>query len=306
MVDGGAAADAPQQPRRRGGRAARGARRLRRLGQGGAEPRGAARDRRGAARARPRRDAARPERQAGRRLHDARGRAARADRELAARPEVGDVGRVPAARGRGADDVRPDDRGLVDLHRLAGDPAGDVPDVRGGRREALRLVGPARADDPHGRARRHGRRAAARRDDGGRGDPLHRGRSDADRAAARDALSRRGGGVARRRARAGARGGGRAAAALGRAARERRRPRAGAGGARRGVRPRHRPDGRTRSAQRLRAARLLGRGGGRAALVRSGRVPAARPRVDRPPRRGAARVRPARRLCFRLWQQPAG
>ena len=53
--------------------------------------------------------------------------------------------------------------GLVDLHRHAGDPAGDVPDVRGRRREALRLAGPARADDPDRRARRHGRRAAARR-----------------------------------------------------------------------------------------------------------------------------------------------
>ena len=34
-----------------------------------------------------------------------------------------------------------------------------------------------RADDPHRRARRNGRRAAARGDDGGRGDPLRRGRS---------------------------------------------------------------------------------------------------------------------------------
>ena len=99
----------------------------------------------------------------------------------------------------------------------------------------------------------------------------------ADRAAARDALSRRGGGLARRRARARARRGGRAAAALGRAARERGRRRARARCARRGVRPRHRPDRRARSAERLRPARLLGRGGGRAALVRSGRVPAAAP-----------------------------
>ena len=42
-----------------------------------------------------------------------------------------------------------------------------------------------------------------------------------------------------------------------------------------------------------------------AALVGSERVPPARARVDRRARRGAARVRPARRLCFRLWQQPA-
>ena len=47
-----------------------GARRLRRLGQGGAQPRGAAGDRPLAARARRRRDAARAERQAGRRSSD--------------------------------------------------------------------------------------------------------------------------------------------------------------------------------------------------------------------------------------------
>ena len=86
----------------------------------------------------------------------------------------------------------------------------------------------AREDDPHGRARRHGRRAAARRDDGRRRDPLHRGRPAPDRAAARDALSRRGGRLARRRARARPRGGGGGTRALGRAARERGRARAGA------------------------------------------------------------------------------
>ena len=58
----------------------------------------------------------------------------------------------------------------------------------------------SRTDDPHRRARRHGRRPAARGDDGGRRDPLHRGRPGADRAPARDALSRRGRRLARRRA----------------------------------------------------------------------------------------------------------
>ena len=91
--------------------------------------------------------------QAGRRLPDARGRAARADRELAARAALGDLGRVPPPRGRGADDVRPDDGGELDLHRHPGDPPGHLPDVRRGRREALRLAGPRRPDDPDGRAR---------------------------------------------------------------------------------------------------------------------------------------------------------
>ena len=42
----------------------------------------------------------------------------------------------------GPDDVRADDRRLVDLHRHAGDPAGDVPDVRRRGREALRPAPP--------------------------------------------------------------------------------------------------------------------------------------------------------------------
>ncbi len=50
---------------------------------------------------------------------------------------------------------------------------------------------------------------------------------------------------------------------------------------------------------------LVGRGGGFLALVGSGRVPAARPRVDCPSRRSVARVRPGGKLRFRLWQQPA-
>ena len=108
-----------------------------------------------------------------------------------------------------------------------GHPPGHVPDVRGRRRAALRLGRPERAHDPDRRPRRDGRRAAARGDDGGRGDPLRRGRSRADRAPARDALPRRGHGVARRGARARAGGCRRGAAALGRAPRER-----GRGGAR--------------------------------------------------------------------------
>ena len=305
MVDGGSAADAAQQSRRRGGGAARGPRRLRRLRKGGEEPRGAAGDRGGAARARPRRDAARPERQTGRHLHDARGCAARADRELPARPEVGDLGRVPAARGRGSDDVRPDDGRLVDLHRESGNPAGDVPDVRRSGREALRLGRSARAHDPHRRTRRHGRRPAPGRNDGRCGDSLRGSRSSAHRAPPRDALPRRSHGVARRCALADSCCCGGTATPLGRAARKRGRRRARAGGTRRGVRPDHRPDRSPRSAHGLRAAGLLGGRGGGAALVRSGRVSPARSRIDRPSCRSAARVRPRRHVCFRLWQQPA-
>ena len=84
-----------------------------------------------------------------------------------------------------------------------------------------------RADDPDRRSRRHGRRAAARRDDGRRSDPLRRGRPVADPAPARDALSRRGRRLARGRGRAGAGGGAGGARALGRRARQCRRDRAG-------------------------------------------------------------------------------
>ena len=84
-----------------------------------------------------------------------------------------------------------------------------------------------------------------------------------------------------------------------------RRRRARARPARRALRPRHRPDRRARSADRIRAAGTRRRGGRGAARGRSRGVPAAGPRLDRLPRRRAARVRPGRKLCFRLWQQPA-
>ena len=90
--------------------------------------------------------------------------AARADRELDARAEVGGLGDVPRARTRGAHDVRPDDGRLVDLHRHAGDPAGDLRDARRVRRPTLRRHA-RRHRHADRRAGRHGRRAAPRRHD---------------------------------------------------------------------------------------------------------------------------------------------
>ena len=86
------------------------------------------------------RDAARAVRQAGRRLRDAPGRAARADRQLQPRRRLGELGDVPRARRRRADDVRPDDRRVLDLHRDPGDPPGHLRDVRGARPPALRRL----------------------------------------------------------------------------------------------------------------------------------------------------------------------
>ena len=186
-----------------------------------------------------------------------------------------------------------------------GDPAGHVPDVRRRRRAAFRLARPRRADDPDSRARGHGRCAAARGHDGRRGDPLHRGRPDADRAPARDALPRRGDRLARRRARARARGGG-ARDARCRSACSATPPTScpsSRGAASTSTSSPTRRRRTIRSPATSRRARR--RGGGGAARARPGRVPAARARVDRAPCRGDARVRPARQLCFRLWQQPS-
>ena len=106
-----------------------------------------------------------------------------------------------------------------------GNPPGHLPDVLRRGRGAFRLARPLGTHRAHRRARRHGRRPAARRDDGRSRDPLRRGRPALDRPSARDALPRRAGRLARRRAGSRARRGGGTEAALGRAARERgRRP----------------------------------------------------------------------------------
>ena len=128
--------------------------------------------------------------QAGRRVPHPSRRAARADRELEPRAALGDAGPFQRARSQGPDDVRPDDRGLVDLHRLAGHRAGHLRDLRRDRAAPLRRQ-PRRPLDPHRRPRRHGRRAAARRDHGGRIAARHRMPALAHRDAAQDRLPRR-------------------------------------------------------------------------------------------------------------------
>ena len=125
------------------------------------------------ARARRRRIAADPVGQAGRRVQDARRRAARADRQLEPRAEVGDVGALQRARPQGPHDVRPDDGRLVDLHRQPGHRAGHLRDVRRGRPPALRRRARRQVDPDRGPGR-HGRRAAAGGDDGGRVDARDR------------------------------------------------------------------------------------------------------------------------------------
>ena len=138
------------------------------------------------AQAEGRRDAADPVRQAGRRVPHPRRRAARAARQLEPGAEVGDLGALQRARPQGPDDVRPDDRRLVDLHRQPGHRPGHLRDLRRGRPPALRRR-PRRPLDPHRRPRRHGRRAAAGRELRRR---LVAERSSASRAASISACAR--------------------------------------------------------------------------------------------------------------------
>ena len=237
-----------------------------------------------------RRDAARAVGQAGRRVAHARVGAARADRQLQPRAGVGDVGRVPPARGARADDVRADDRGLVDLHRHPGHRAGDLRVLRGDRAAALRRLAGGH-DHADRRARRDGRRAAAGGDDERRGRAVRRGRRAAHPAAARDALPRRAGRRPRRRGRALPGRARRAAGAVGRAARQRGR-RAARSCSRRASRPTSSP---TRRAPTTRWAATCRTGcrveeADRDAARRPGRVRAPLARRDGRPLRGDGRL----------------
>ena len=166
LADRGAAADAHEQSRCRGRREPAGARGLRRHRPGGA---------RLALLRRPGRDAARSCGddetlcvQSGKpvgvfRTHPDAPRVLIANSNLVAHwaswDKFHELDRI------GPDDVRPDDRGLLDLHRQPGDHPGHLRDLRRVRAPALRRrsLGPV---DPDRRARRHGRRPAARRDHG--------------------------------------------------------------------------------------------------------------------------------------------
>ena len=112
-------------------------------------------------------------------------------------PHWATLGALQRARPQGPDDVRPDDRRLVDLHRQPGHRAGHLRDVRRGGPPALRRR-PRRQMDPHRRPRRHGRRAAARGDDGRRLDARHRMPAERASRCACDGLSRPPGRHARR------------------------------------------------------------------------------------------------------------
>ena len=197
LADRGAAAHADEQPRSRGRREAGRARGLwrhrpRRARLGELRP-----HRRRPARSRGRRDAAGAVGQAGRRLPHPRRRAARADRQLQPGAALGDLGAFQRARPQGPDDVRPDDGGLVDLHRQPGHRAGHLRDLR--RDGAPALSGqPGRPLDPDRGPGRHGRRAAAGRDHGRRLVPRRRMPAEQHRVPPAHRLPRQAGARSRR------------------------------------------------------------------------------------------------------------
>ena len=113
-------------------------------------------------------------------------------RQLQPRARLGQLERVPPSRGGRPDDVRPDDRRVVDLHRDPGDPAGHVRVLRRDRPPPLRRL-TRRHDHADRRPRRDGRSAAAGGHDERRRRAVHRRRSAPRPAAHRDPLPRRGG-----------------------------------------------------------------------------------------------------------------
>ena len=212
-------------------------------------------------------------------------------------PAVGDLGEVPRARRRRADDVRPDDRRLLDLHREPGDPPGHLRDVRGGR-PASGSAGrcAAASSSPRGsagwaaRSRWRSRCAAAPR-------CASRSTCAGSSAGSRPAISTSAPRISTTRWRGWPRRAseGRALSIglLGNAAEV--LPEL----VRRDVhdRRRHRPDLGPRSAQRLHPGGADGRAGRRAARARPGRVPRAgrRERAARTSRRSGSWLPPAPR-----------
>ena len=198
LAAGSRAADADEQPRSRGGRAPGGPGGLRRHRTGRPKLGGVRRDCRDAAHPGERRDHAGAIGQAGRRFPHPRVVAPRADRQLESGWRLGELGEVPGARGGGADDVRPDDRRLVDLHRHPGHPAGHVRDVRCGGAKAFRGH-PGRNHHPDRGPRRHGRRPTSGGHDERRRGDLRGLRPEPHRPAHRAALPRHPGRHDRRR-----------------------------------------------------------------------------------------------------------
>jgi hypothetical protein len=124
--------DADEQPRPRGRRAPRRPRRLRRHRQGGARLEAFDAIVRTLRRSRPTRRCSCS--RASRSASSARTPTRRAcSSPTPTSCQLGHLGALPTSSSEGPDDVRPDDRRLVDLHRHPGHPAGHLRDLRRGR-----------------------------------------------------------------------------------------------------------------------------------------------------------------------------
>ena len=254
------------------GRAARGPGRLWRHRQGGAQLGVLSRHRARAGAAGQRGDAAGAVGQAGGGVSHARDGAAGAHRQLQPGGQVGQLGALQRARPQGPDDVWPDDRGKLDLHRHAGHFAGDLSDLCRACGAALWRAsseGQAGGDRRHGR---HGRRAAAFRHAQRRRGAGRRSGPQPHRAPRGDALLR----LDRRRPGRGAalvrRGAARGPRAVRGTGGQLRRRAAGDGAPRRAGGRGDRPDQRARSAERLHSAGThaeRGRGAAAGAIPRS-------------------------------------
>ena len=219
---------------------------------------------------------------------------------------LGDLGPLQRARPQGPRHVRPDDGGVVDLHRQPGDRAGNVRDLRGSRPQALRRR-PRGALDPDRGARGHGRSPAARGGDGGGLLPGGGMRPRPHRLPASHPLPGREGRLARRGAGDDRGLDGLARGEVCRGPRQRGRHLPRARTPRRPSRRRHRPDLGPRPRQRLPAVGLDARRVEREARERPVRGGGGGSRIDPHPRRGHGRLREPRGADHRLRQQhPAG
>ena len=190
----------------------------------------------------------------------------------------------------------------MDLYRQPGHRPGHLRDYRRGRAPAFRRRS-LRQVDPDRRARRDGRRAAARRHHGRRQPDRRRVPAEPDRVPPEDPLSRHRGGNDRRSARHRRTRARRREAGLGRTARQRRRDLSRDARARHPPRRCDRPDVGARPGERLSAGRLDARGMGRTPRARPGRRRRRGQAVDGAPGRGHARLPPRGHPGARLRQQ---
>ena len=197
MDSGSSQAHADEQPRPERRRKAGRADRVRRTRQGGAQLGVLSHHHRNAGPAGKRPDPAGAVWKSSRRSQHASPRAARAHCQLEPGASLGELGRVRQTGCCRADDVRPDDSRLMDLHWHAGDIAGHVRNISRRCEEVLQRHA-RRHHHRDSRPRRHGWSAASRDKLAGGACICVEVDPTAYQTPAGDALSRQGDGLARR------------------------------------------------------------------------------------------------------------